>query len=67
MPNKHATQGRLLIEELRRKPHTYMEMLRYGLSISPWKRISESLGRDEFIEKSADRQGRTTWRVRKAA
>lgn len=65
MANKHATQGRLLINELRRKPHTYMDMLRYGISISPWKRIKEALAIDERIEKSADRAGRTTWRVRK--
>lgn len=62
---KYATQGKVLIAELRRRPHTYMEMLRYGVSISPWKRIKESLGVDEVVEKGSDSKGRTTWRVRK--
>lgn len=62
---RYATQGRLLVAELKRRPHTYMEMLRHGISISPWKRVAEALQADEVIEKSADSQGRTTWRVRK--
>ena len=67
MKNRYATQGRLLIDALKRAPHTYMDMLRHGLSISPWKRIAESLRADERIEKAQDSKGRTTWRVVKVA
>ena len=66
MRNVYATQGRLLIAALKRKPHTYMEMLRHGVSISPWKRISESLRPDEQISKGKNPKGLTTWRVVKA-
>ena len=38
-----STQGRCLIQALKRKPHTYMEMLRIGVSTSPWKRVQECL------------------------
>lgn len=62
---RYATQGRLLVDQLKRRPHTYMDMLKHGISISPWKRIAEALAHDEVIEKSADAHGRTTWRVRK--
>lgn len=67
MGNKYATQGRLLIEQLKQRPHTYLDMLGYALSVSPWKRIVESLHCGEELVKAKDRQGRTTWRVRKAA
>ena len=42
MKNKYATQGRLLILQLKQRPHTYLDMLHYGLSVCPWKRIAES-------------------------
>jgi hypothetical protein len=63
MANKYATQGRLLIAALKRKPHTYMDMLRHGISVSPWKRIAESLGPTEALVKEKNRRGLTTWRV----
>lgn len=63
----YATQGRALISHLKRRPHTYMEMLAHGLSISPWKRIKECLADNECIVKAQDAKGRTTWRVTKAA
>lgn len=63
---KPKTQGRALIERLKRKPHTYMDMLRYGISTSPWKRIREALGMDEQLLKVENRQGLVTWRVVKA-
>jgi hypothetical protein len=66
MSNKYATQGRLLIERLKVKPHTYMAMLRYGISTSPWKRVAECLRHDEVLLKTPDSKGRTTWRVVKA-
>ena len=62
MSNRHATQGRLLIAELKRRPHTYMEMLGHGVSTSPWRRIQESLRDDEALVKGT-RRGLTTWRV----
>jgi hypothetical protein len=61
--NIYATQGRLLIAALKRRPHTYMDMLKHGISCSPWKRIAESLRSEECIVKRMDGQGRTTWRV----
>lgn len=61
--NVHATQGRLLIAALKRKPHTYMEMLSHGVSISPWRRVAESLRADEAVVKGFNKRGLITWRV----
>ena len=61
--NRYATQGRVLIEALKRKPHTYLEMLAYGISTSPWKRISESLREGELLAKGRNDKGLTRWRV----
>ena len=65
--NRYATQGRVLIAALRRRAHTYRDMLAHGVSMSPWKRIAECLGADERLVKGTNRQGLTTWRVVKAA
>jgi hypothetical protein len=62
-PNCYATQGRLLIARLKSKPHTYLEMLAYGVSTSPWKRVQECLRDSEALVKGRNRQGLTTWRV----
>ena len=59
------TQGRFLIKQLRKKPHTYMGMLMYCVSVSPWKRVRESLRADERLVKATNREGLTTWRVRR--
>lgn len=64
--NKYATQGRLLIDRLKARPHTYLQMLGYGISTSPWKRIAECLRHGEVLLKAPDSKGRTTWRVVKA-
>lgn len=64
--NTYATQGRLLIERLKKKPHTYMDMLMVGISVSPWKRICESLRYGEQLVKMKNARGLTTWRVIKA-
>ncbi len=61
--NVYATQARLLIAALKRKPHTYMQMLAHGVSCSPWKRVQEGLRADEKLVKGRTRQGLTTWRV----
>jgi hypothetical protein len=57
------TQGRRLIEKLKAKPYTYLEMNMLGISVSPHKRIAESLADSEELVKSRDYDGRTTWRV----
>jgi hypothetical protein len=67
MSNRYATQGRLLIDALKRKPHTYMQMLAHGVSVSPWKRVAESLRDDERVEKGRNAKGLTTWRVVRVA
>jgi hypothetical protein len=63
MRNKYATQGRVLIEALKRKRHTYMDMLSHGVSTSPWKRIGECLREGEMLVKAPNKDGLTTWRV----
>lgn len=46
-----TSQGRRLIEALKRKPMTTMEMLQLGISVAPWKRIAESLqGTEQLIK-----------------
>ena len=64
--NRYATQGRLLIAALKRKPHTYMDMLRHGVSVSPWKRVLESLREGETLVKTKNKRGLITWSVRRA-
>ena len=66
MANRYATQGRVLIEALKKRPHTYLDMLDYGISTSPWRRIKESLHCGEQLWKTYDRNGRIMWQVRKA-
>lgn len=58
-----TTQGRELIQKLKKRPMTYREMLNASASISPWKRVQECLAENEFIAKGTSRQGWTTWRV----
>jgi hypothetical protein len=40
-----------LIELLKRRPYTTLEMLNTGISVCPWKRLSECLADDEQIVK----------------
>jgi hypothetical protein len=61
--SKPGTHGRQLIAHLKRKPHTYLEMLRYGISVAPWMRVLESLRPDEQIKKGRDSRNRITWKV----
>jgi hypothetical protein len=61
--SKCKIQGRKLIDRLKRHPHTYAQMLQYGISNSPWKRVPECLGVDEQLLKVENRQGLITWRV----
>ena len=64
--SNRGTQGRRLIALLKRRAMTYLEMNMLGLSVSPHKRILESLGPDERLVKGRDKSGRTTWSVRRA-
>lgn len=57
------TQGRTLIRALKRKPHSYLEMLLRGAGCSPWKRVMETLRADEALVKGRNKQGLVTWRV----
>lgn len=59
------TQGRRLIEHLKRRPFTYLEMQMLGISSSPQKRISECLYADERIIKTKGHDGLVRWRVRR--
>ena len=59
---KHATQGRRLIAALKRRAHTYREMLQACESCAPWKRIEESLQPHEQVVKGK-RGDLVTWRV----
>jgi hypothetical protein len=58
-----SSQGRELIAHLKAKPHTYMQMLVYGVSVCPWKRVAECLRPDERLKKGRDRRNRITWAV----
>ena len=65
---KDTRQGRLLISKLK-YPHTYAEMLAYGISTSPWKRVEECLAINETVKKgvrSVNGRELVTWRVVKA-
>ena len=62
--NKFATQGRLVIAELKKRPMTYRQMLNLGLGNSPWKRAMECLDESKeqiFRVPGADKLVR--WRV----
>lgn len=61
--NVYATQGRLLIAALKRKPHSYMDMLRHGISTSPWKRVQECLRGTEALVKTTGKDGLVRWKV----
>lgn len=58
------TQGRKLIALLKRKSMTTMDMLRTEISVSPWKRISESLQPNEKLVKAKNKRGLNVYRVR---
>lgn len=58
------TQGRRLIAMLKRRGMTTMDMLRTEISVSPWKRISESLQPNEKLVKAKNKRGLNVYRVR---
>jgi hypothetical protein len=57
------TQGRTLIERLKRKGMTTMDMLMMGVSVAPWKRIAESLRPGEELVKHKNNRGLFVYRV----
>jgi hypothetical protein len=64
---RNERQGRILIRILKRRPMTYGDMQRTGISTSPQKRIVECLAEHERIVKGSVTlvNGRklVTWRV----
>ena len=64
MRNRYATQGRLVIAELKRKPMTYRQMLNLGCGNSPWRRVTECLddSREQLV-KVTGADGLVRWRV----
>jgi hypothetical protein len=68
--NQHPTQAEQLARHLRRREMTTMQMLYLGISVSPWKRLTETstyLRPGEQLVKGKDGEGRVTYRIRKAA
>jgi hypothetical protein len=63
MKTDNKTQGRRLIDALKRRPFTYLEMQMLGISTSPQKRVAESLYADELIIKTKGRDGLIRWKV----
>jgi hypothetical protein len=61
--NRYATQGRCIIEAIKRRPMTYMQMLALGVSTCPWRRVAEGLREHERLIKREDGHGHITWRV----
>lgn len=65
------TQGQRLLAHLKRKPHTYLEMLMLGISTCPWRRVREALrGHPELslakTRKTVNGQELVAWRVIKS-
>lgn len=59
------TQGRRLIEHLKRRAMTYGEMQALGISTSPQKRVAESLYERESLVKTKGHDNLIRWRVRR--
>lgn len=60
----HESQGRRLIRLLKRRGMTTMDLLRTEISVSPWRRIAESLRPDEKLVKAKNKRGLNVYRVR---
>ena len=62
------TQAERLYRHLRRKPHTYLEMLMLGISTCPHKRIAEGthyLNVGERIVRGTNKRGLVTFRIQR--
>jgi hypothetical protein len=63
--HKAKTQGRIVIEALKRAPLSYRQMLNLGQGNSPWKRVMECLREDEDLQRLTNAgTGLVHWRVR---
>lgn len=62
------TQGQILAAALKRRAHTYHQMMRVCGSYSPHRRVKEwvKLNPDWRVETGEDRNGWTTWRIVRA-
>lgn len=58
-----VSQGRRLIQLLKRRGMTMFEILQTGISICPWKRIAENLAPDETLFSVKNRAGYNVYRV----
>lgn len=58
------TQGRQLISMLKRRGMTTMDMLMTGISVSPWRRVTEQLRPTEKLVKTKNDRGLVVYRVR---
>ena len=61
--SKKLAQGRRVIAALKRRPHTYAEMLALGCGLSPWKRAPECLLDSEKIIRAVGTDDLVRWRV----
>lgn len=69
MKCKQRTQAEALFSLLRRRSMTYMDLLSTGISVCPWKRMSEEEGKllpKEKLKRET-KCGRVVFRVVKAA
>ncbi len=60
---KYESASAFLAQKLSSKPHTYMEMLSYGVSVSPWKRLAEHCQVMGWSIVKGKKRDLTTWRV----
>lgn len=72
MPNKYATQGRLLVEYIRQaRSASYGDLLRLGISTCPWRRLEEpsaikALRKGEKIMRDRREDGLVVFRIVRA-
>lgn len=68
MKNCSKTQGHRLVDALRRRPHTHLEMAMLGITAYPHKRVVEYLSRTPgLVLVKRERRGLTTWAVKQVA
>jgi hypothetical protein len=58
-----VSQGRRLIDLLKRRPYTTMDMLATGISTCPWRRLSECLRDYEQLIIAKNERGLNVYRV----
>lgn len=65
------TQTQRLLRHLRRRPHTSMELIMYGISVCPWARLrdgeaSRHLKPGERIVRKVNGRGLVCWSVERS-